>query len=138
MLKKDIVVLKNYVNGQDDLELYETCMSVYLFLEKTTAFIKFVYEYCTEEQEEDFDVEWYELRDFIGEMFYSMCKKNAIITFPNPSYFQMLFIKKGKDKNIIKKLIKTLTDEMFDAAKRLQFERAAILRDKIQELEEEI
>jgi protein-arginine kinase activator protein McsA len=27
---------------------------------------------------------------------------------------------------------------MFDAAKRLQFERAAILRDKIQELEEEV
>ena len=108
MLKKDIIVLKNYVNGQDDLELSETCMSVSLFLEKTTAFIKFVYEYCTEEQEEDFDVEWYELRDFIGEMFYSMCKKNAIITFPNPSYFQMLFIKKGNDKNIIKKLIKTM------------------------------
>lgn len=108
MLKKDIIVLKNYVNGQDDMMLYETCMSVSLFLEKTTAFIKFVYEYCSEEQEEDFDVQWYELRDFIGEMFYSMCSKNAIITFPNPNYFQMKFIKKGKDPKIIKKLIKTL------------------------------
>lgn len=38
----------------------------------------------------------------------------------------------------VRKLIKTLTEEMFDAAKRLQFERAAILRDKIQELEEEL
>ena len=41
-------------------------------------------------------------------------------------------------KGDIRKLIKTLTEEMFDAAKRLQFERAAILRDKIQELEEEL
>ncbi len=45
---------------------------------------------------------------------------------------------KSTYKGDIKKLIKTLTDDMFDAAKRLQFERAAILRDKIQELEEEI
>ena len=44
---------------------------------------------------------------------------------------------KSTYKGDIKKLIKKLTDEMFDAAKRLQFERAAILRDKIQELEEE-
>ena len=46
--------------------------------------------------------------------------------------------KKVSHKGDIKKLIKTLTEEMFDAAKRLQFERAAILRDKIQELEEEV
>ena len=45
---------------------------------------------------------------------------------------------KATYKGDIRKLIKTLTEEMFDAAKRLQFERAAILRDKIQELEEEI
>ena len=45
---------------------------------------------------------------------------------------------KNTYKGDIRKLIKTLTEEMFDAAKRLQFERAAILRDKIQELEEEI
>lgn len=108
MFKKDIIVLKNYTNGQDDMMLYETCISVSLFLEKTTAFIKFVYEYCTEEQEEDFDVEWYELRDFIGEMFYSMCQKNAVITFPNPSYYHTRFIKNDKNTKIIKKLIKTL------------------------------
>ena len=49
-------------------------------------------------------------------------------------------IKEAKNvyKGDVRKLIKTLTEEMFDAAKRLQFERAAILRDKIQELEEEL
>ncbi len=45
---------------------------------------------------------------------------------------------KSTYKGDIRKLIKTLKEEMFDAAKRLQFERAAILRDKIQELEEEL
>ena len=49
-------------------------------------------------------------------------------------------IKEAKNvyKGDVRKLIKTFTEEMFDAAKRLQFERAAILRDKIQELEEEL
>ena len=36
-----------------------------------------------------------------------------------------------------KKLIDTLTAEMKDAAKRLEFEQAAFLRDKIRELREE-
>lgn len=36
-----------------------------------------------------------------------------------------------------KQLIKMLREEMFDAAKRMQFERAAVLRDRIQELEED-
>ena len=108
MLKKDIIVLKNYTNGEDDMMLYETCISVSLFLEKKTAFMEFIYKCCTDDQEEDLDVEILELHDFIGELFYSMCKKNAIITFPNPNYYQMLYLKKGNNVKIIKKLVKTL------------------------------
>ena len=50
---------------------------------------------------------------------------------------------KSEDKKTIsekdkKKLIKKYTEEMMDAAKNLQFERAAELRDKIKQLEERI
>ena len=48
----------------------------------------------------------------------------------NKKQLKVLF---GKDK---KKLIKQYTDEMMDAAKNLQFERAAELRDMIKKLEE--
>ncbi len=41
------------------------------------------------------------------------------------------------DKKDKKKVIASLTEQMREAAKNLQFERAALLRDKIQELKDE-
>ncbi len=47
-------------------------------------------------------------------------------------------VPKGKvDKKDKKKVIASLTEQMREAAKNLQFERAALLRDKIQELKDE-
>ena len=47
-------------------------------------------------------------------------------------------VPKGKvDKKDKKKVIGSLTEQMREAAKNLQFERAALLRDKIQELKDE-
>lgn len=47
-------------------------------------------------------------------------------------------VPKGKvDKKDKKKVIPSLTEQMREAAKNLQFERAALLRDKIQELKDE-
>ena len=49
-----------------------------------------------------------------------------------------LTVPKGKvDKKNKKKVIASLTEQMREAAKNLQFERAALLRDKIQELKDE-
>ena len=108
MFNKDIKVLKNYTSPDDDMMLYEETFQVSQFLEKSNNFMKTMYSYCSEEQEEDLFVEVLELQDFIGEMYYNMIRKNAIITFPNIQYFYDLFNKKTNMNKLLVKLIKTL------------------------------
>lgn len=108
MFKKDIKILKDYNSPNDDMMLYEETFQVSQFLEKSNNFMKTLYSYCTEEQEEDMFVEILELQDFIGEMYYDMIRKNAIITFPNTQYFYDLFNKKIDMNKLVVKLIKTL------------------------------
>ena len=107
MFNKDLKILKNY-SSNDDLLLYEECFQVSQFLEKSNNFMKTMYQHCTELQEEDLFVEVLELQDFIGEMFYAMIKKNAIITFPNTAYFYNLFNKSTNYNKLACKLIKCL------------------------------
>ena len=108
MFNKDIKVFKNYNIEKDMMDIYEYQMCVSLFLEKSSRFMRFFFEYCSEEQEEDYAVEELELRDFFTEYFYPVTNKNISFVLPNTFYFDALYTKKGKNVKLINKFIKTL------------------------------